>query len=80
MPPKYCANGKVCFDKKGAQSARNRRLKHDRIPLRIYPCGLGGSWHWHLTSHDPFIGKFGAKKTRKPTKYRENKKYTQDYE
>ena len=37
---------KPCYDKKGAQTAKNKRWKEDHIELRIYPC----KGHWHLTS------------------------------
>lgn len=53
-------NGKKCFDKKGAESARNKRLKpkrHERRhgtpdKLRIYECPDCG--RWHLTSKDEY--------------------------
>lgn len=49
-------NGKICFDKKSAESARNKRLKPKRRDrrrntpeqLRIYHCQICN--HWHLTS------------------------------
>lgn len=41
----YC-DGKVMYDKRGAQTAANHRYKQDRVKLRIYPCGGD---HWHLT-------------------------------
>ena len=42
-------SGKVVFDKRGAETARNRRYEEDHTELRIYQCpyGCGG---WHLTS------------------------------
>ncbi len=56
-------NGKHCYDKKTAQTARNKRFKEDHVALRIYfhdKCGL-----WHLTSEEPY---------RKEWRYK-NKKY-----
>lgn len=43
----YC-KGKPCYDKKGAQTAANKRFKEDHVKLRIYECEVGP--HWHLTS------------------------------
>ena len=42
----YC-NGKVCYDKKGAQTARNNQYKKYHAELYIYNC----KWcsYWHLT-------------------------------
>ena len=40
-------SGKMTFDKRGAQTAANKRFEEDHVKLRIYPCGCGG---WHLTS------------------------------
>lgn len=42
----YC-NGKRCYDKKSAQTARNGRYSADHIKLRIYPCDKCN--YWHLT-------------------------------
>lgn len=50
----YCSNGKVMYDKRGAQTARNRRLKREPY-LRIYQCEHGN--HWHLTHNRVFKGK-----------------------
>lgn len=48
-PVSYCPlSGKVMFDKKGAQTAANERLRKDHEELRIYPCPTCN--HWHLTS------------------------------
>lgn len=50
-PREYCAEqDKNCYDKKGAESARNKRWKEDRVRLRIYPCPACKSWH--LTEDD----------------------------
>ena len=43
----FC-NGKPCYDKKSAMSAKNKRFKEDHIKLRIYHCDECN--HWHLTS------------------------------
>lgn len=40
-------SGKISFDKKGAQTAANKRWAEDHVQLRIYECRCGG---WHLTS------------------------------
>ena len=53
-----CPSGKVCFTKRDAQAAKNRRTGSSRRRrrrstqkyLRIYECHLCG--HWHLT-HKP---------------------------
>lgn len=48
LPVRYCdVSGKVCYDKKGAQTAANARMREAHEPLRIYPCPCGS---WHLTS------------------------------
>ena len=45
----YCtATGKPAYSKKGAQTARNGRMKHDHKKLRIYACDECDGWH--LTS------------------------------
>ncbi len=36
---------KVCYDKKGAISAANRRYKEDKIKLRPYWCDRCNFWH-----------------------------------
>ncbi len=51
MLPVTKCNGKVCYDKKGAMTAKNKRWEEDHIALRIYQCE--GS-HWHLTSLNPY--------------------------
>ena len=43
----YC-NGKVCYDKKGAQTARNNQYRKHHIELQIYSCMYCNQWH--LTS------------------------------
>lgn len=49
VPAKYCfASGKVCYDKKGAQTAANARMDEAHEVLRIYPCP--NCHTWHLTS------------------------------
>ena len=40
--------GKVCYDKKTAITAANKRFKDDHKKLRIYECPDCG--YWHLTS------------------------------
>ena len=49
LPIEYCTTGKVKFDKRGAQTARNKRFEEAHIKLRIYHCPEC-NW-WHLTSH-----------------------------
>lgn len=46
-PIEYC-NGKPIYDKKGAQTAKNKRMKQDHVKLRIYHCTYCNGWH--LTS------------------------------
>jgi hypothetical protein len=48
---KLC-RGKQCYDKRGAESARNRRLRGRNAPdyLRIYHCPRCNCWH--LTSKE----------------------------
>ena len=43
---KICKCGKVCFDKKSAQSKRNSliRMGKERY-LRIYQCDISDCWH-----------------------------------
>lgn len=43
-----CISGKPIYDKKGAQTAKNRRMKTGHVKLRIYECSLCTGWH--LTS------------------------------
>ena len=43
----FC-NGKKCYDKKTAQTAKNLRFKESHIKLRIYQCPECNQWH--LTS------------------------------
>jgi hypothetical protein len=50
---KRCQNGgKPCYDKKGAQTAKNKRWQQEHVALRIYQCDFGD--HWHLTHADPY--------------------------
>ena len=51
--PKWSDNsdfcqGKKCYDKKGAQTAKNKRFKDSHTELRIYQCPICD--YWHLTS------------------------------
>jgi len=47
----YCpTTKKTCFDKRGAITARNARLKESHEKLRVYSCSFCG--FWHLTSQD----------------------------
>lgn len=45
-----CKTGKRCYDKKGAQTARNKRAREGERNLRIYPCPFGN--HFHLTHRE----------------------------
>lgn len=48
MEPKwtYCdAHQKNGYDKRGAETVRNKRWNEDREVLRIYPCPECGLWH-----------------------------------
>lgn len=45
LPATYCSNGKVCYDKRGAQTARNKRERNGSEPLRIYQCPKCNQWH-----------------------------------
>ena len=40
-----CPCGKMCFDKKGAQTRRNSLKRRGGEELRIYPCPLSNTWH-----------------------------------
>lgn len=52
LPVTYCwKSNKVIFDKKGARTAANERLRREHEALRIYPCPY--CKHWHLTSLRP---------------------------
>lgn len=48
LPGALRCSGKVAYDKKGAQSAKNLRYKQDHVQLRIYSCPKCNMWH--LTS------------------------------
>lgn len=50
VPVRRCGK-KVSYDKRGAQTARNRRIAEDNLYLRIYPCNKCRGWH--LTSQEP---------------------------
>jgi hypothetical protein len=41
-------SGKIKYDKRGAQTAKNKRWCDERIELRIYNCPHCN--YWHLTS------------------------------
>ncbi len=43
MPPK--CKGKVKYDKKGAQTVKNDRMRMEHTELRIYHCPLCNGWH-----------------------------------
>ena len=45
-------DGKPCYDKKGAITARNKRWEDEHVALRVYQCDFGD--HWHLTHADPY--------------------------
>lgn len=50
-PDIYChVMAKICYDKKGAVTARNLRMKNSRLKLRVYCCPECG--FWHLTKSD----------------------------
>ena len=44
-PVSYCSTGKVRFDKKGAQTSKNFRMKREHTKLRIYNCPECNGWH-----------------------------------
>ena len=48
-------SGKPIYDKKGAQSAINLRMKRDHTKLRMYHCDKCNGWH--LTKQMYFEGK-----------------------
>jgi hypothetical protein len=52
---KICSCGKVCFDKRGAQTKRNQMNQHrhrhsHEVKLRIYQCTESDWWHLTKTS------------------------------
>lgn len=57
-PIQYCTNGKPCYDKKGAITAKNKRYQQDHEKLREYACEHGP--HWHLTHWREDYHKKGA--------------------
>lgn len=56
-----CSTGKKVFDKREAESSRNRRMSRGVAHLRVYVCEVCG-W-WHLTSGTRAA--FGKKRVRK---------------
>lgn len=44
IPIEYCGD-KVCYDLRGAQTARNSRKKEAHVDLRIYLCPQCGKFH-----------------------------------
>jgi len=54
--------GKICYDKKGAVSAKNKRWNEDHVALRIYDCPY--CHYWHLTSTDPYRNETKKKKNK----------------
>lgn len=48
----YCPEqGKNTYDKRGAETVRNKRWKEDRVKLRIYHCRECQGWH---VTKEPF--------------------------
>ena len=42
----YCPlQGKNTYDKRGAETVRNKRWREDRVKLRIYFCHNCNGWH-----------------------------------
>lgn len=52
MQPITKCNGKVIYDKRGAQTAKNARRRDAHALLRIYHCPWCNGWH--LTHVDPY--------------------------
>lgn len=52
MSKEYCRK-KIKYDKKGAITAKNNRMKEDHTALRVYPCDYCNGWH--LTSQNPSL-------------------------
>ena len=45
-PIDFCPiQGKPCYDKKGAITAKNARMKNDHMKLREYHCDDCNCWH-----------------------------------
>lgn len=44
MEREFC-NGKNAYDKRGAETIRNKRWREDRVRLRLYHCDECGKWH-----------------------------------
>lgn len=51
-PITYCETGKPKYNKKGAQTAINKRWDQDHKKLRMFSCKYCNGWH--LTS-EPFM-------------------------
>ncbi len=50
-----CECGKICFDKKTAQTKANSLKKHGKGQMRIYQCDQS-DW-WHLTHKQVIWGR-----------------------
>lgn len=48
-PDRRCESGKIKFDKKGAQTAANKRWELEHVELKIYECKW--CFFWHLSSN-----------------------------
>lgn len=71
----YCTkNGKPCYDKKGAISAKNKRWNQDRIELRVYQCCFD---HWHVTKQ---LEVLDYKRVKYDKNYKKKPKHKNDYE
>ncbi len=54
VPRVYCdEHGKNCYDKRGAETARNKRWKEDHVRLRMYNCPDCGEWHLSEDTDEP---------------------------
>lgn len=46
LPVSYCSKAdKVIYDKKSANTAKNRRFQQDHVALRVYECEVCHGWH-----------------------------------